>query len=210
MFPIIPLKEIVLCDLDGVVIDLMPGWLARYNRDFNDTLEVSQITDWDMKKFVKPEASQAIYNYLHSHELYDDAPPIPGALEGIAELRRLGYRVVFATASNMHMAGRKLRWLSEHGVLQLQYGTTHPDYVELCDKSLLAGNGVAIIDDYSKNLRGFTKGEMQILFPAHHNVREARQTGIWYPDSWRGVVELLAIRVINNQATKNTSIQKLW
>lgn len=190
----VPPKPVVLCDLDGVVIDLMPAWLRRYNAEYGDTLTLAQIVEWDMVKAVKPECGKDIYKYLHNHELYDDAQPIEGALEGITELRKLGYRVVFATATNMHMAGRKLRWLAEHGFLELTHGTISYDYVELQDKSLLSGTGaVAIIDDYAKNLHGFTNGELRILFPAHHNVRDRHEPGFHRPDSWRGAVELLAI-----------------
>jgi 5'-nucleotidase len=203
-------KPIVYCDLDSVVIDMLPGWVARYNAGYNDSLQVSQITDWDMVKFVKPECGRAIYDYLHVHELYDDAPPIEGALEGIKELRKLGYRVVFATACNKFMAGRKLQWLADHGFLELVYGTFSYDYVELQDKSLLSGSGVAIIDDYPKNLAGFTRGELKILFPAHHNLHLPHDATIYRPTGWQQVVELLAIHTIRHQATLNTSVQPIW
>ena len=56
------MKTIIL-DVDDVVLNLVPNWLKLYNRDFNDNLTKEQITEWNITKFIKPEAKYSIYQY---------------------------------------------------------------------------------------------------------------------------------------------------
>lgn len=156
---------IIGVDCDGVVCNLNSVWLSRYNRDYNDTLTSDDILGWDMIPYVKPECGGKIYEYLSDKTLYDEAPRIEGALEGVKALRELGHRVVFCTSTNLYMSGRKLRWLSDNGFLTLQFGNISPDYTEMNDKGLLRAD--VLIDDHIKNLERF-QGE-KILFAQPHN-----------------------------------------
>lgn len=135
---------IIFVDVDGVVADLATCYSGN----------VSQLED---------------------PALYDNMPSIPGALDGVNQLRAAGHRVVFATVSPNGSAGRKLRWLVDHGFLawQPQPGeapTTHPDYIEIKDKSLLRGD--MLIDD------------------GPHNIAAFRGTAILFRN-WREVIDLV-------------------
>ncbi|WP_167856349.1 5' nucleotidase, NT5C type [Hymenobacter metallicola] len=178
-------EKVIFCDVDGVVADLGPEWVRRYNADYNDNLcYKTGVTGWDMTPFVKPECGQKIYNYLHDKTLYDGVQPIEGSVEGVARLRELGFRVVFATSTNVHMAGRKLLWLAEHGFLDLKYGTLSPDYMEVHDKSLLHGG--ALIDDGEHNLKNFCG--IRILFSARHNAA-VNNPSFFRVNNWKEVVD---------------------
>ena len=179
-------ENTIICDVDSVVANLQHSWLGRYNTDYQDSLTPEQLTGWGMHAFVKPACGQKIFDYLSDQTLYDDVPPIAGALAGIRALRALGYRVVFATACNLHMGGRKLRWLSDHGFLTLLHGNLSHDYVEINDKSLLAGSAFAIIDDYPKNLRDFRQ---PVLFRQPHNhLGNPGNLDTFHADDWTAVV----------------------
>jgi len=146
---------IIAVDVDGVVCDLHIPWLARYNQDFNDILSKTDITDWGIHKFVKPNCAEYIYRYLDDPTLYDDAPEISNAKLGIDGLRSLGHRVVFVTSSVNKVAGRKLAWLREHDFLDTKKNhQVDPDYVECHDKSLVRAD--VLIDDSLANVRGFS------------------------------------------------------
>ena len=56
--------KILAFDIDGVLADLHTAWLDEYNKDFDDNLTISYITQWEMDKFVKPECGKKIFNYL--------------------------------------------------------------------------------------------------------------------------------------------------
>ena len=144
-------QMLIACDIDGVVANQMLEWLKAYNRDFDDCLQVSDILDYDIRKFVKPEAKDAIFSYL-TPELYDTVLPLPEALYSIEQLRALGHRVYFATQAQT-CPGRKFHWLVEHGFLQPK---EYENYVEATDKSWLRAD--AMIDDSEKQLKHF-RGE---------------------------------------------------
>lgn len=190
-------QKTIVCDVDGVVASLLPAWLARYEKDFDHKLTNEDITAWDLKQFVKPECGVKIFDYLHDKTLYDEVLPIPGALAGIEALRELGYRIVFGTASNSSMSGRKLHWLEEHGFLTLLFGSMSYDYVELNDKRLLSGSACAIIDDYPKNLKGFLH---PVLFRQPHNHLGCPDEPMTeHADGWTEVVAYFK-NVTENQA----------
>lgn len=180
----------IIVDVDGTVADLMPAWINRYNNDYQDSLVPDQLISWDVDGYVKPECGKKIFDYLSDKTLYDNVLPITGALTGINALRELGYRVVFGTACNMNMGGRKLQWLADHHFLTLLHGTLSYDYIEINDKSLLSGSAFAIIDDAPKNLRGF---EQPILFRQPHNhAGNPNQPATFHAADWPDVLRYLS------------------
>lgn|SRR5512135_993687 len=140
---------IVACDVDGVVADLFHSWLGHYNRDYNDTLTPEQITDWDVSKFVKPECGKKIYDYLHHGDLYDEVPPIEGALEGLERIREIGHRVVFVTTCVKQMTDPKWNWLERHGFLP-KGKHNQDDLIVAADKLLV--DAQLLIDDRAKTI----------------------------------------------------------
>lgn len=150
----------IFLDLDGVVGDILTPWLALYNYEFNDTVKPQDIKNWQIEFFVKPAARRRIYEYLDLPELYDLMKPMPGAVEGIAELRDAGHRAVIATHARPGHMGTKYKWCMKHKIIN-----SADDYVETKDKGLLRGD--ILLDDYPGNLVGFVG--LPILFDAPHN-----------------------------------------
>jgi 5'-nucleotidase len=142
-------EQVAIVDVDDVCALLSDIWiLDRYNKDYNDNLTLEKITEWSTDKFVKPECGIKIYDYLLIPELYDEVKPREGSIEGVKELRKMGYRVVFATSTPEPVRGRKLRWLTDWG-----YEPTRNNYIEIEDKSLLRGD--IMFDDRYDNVAGF-------------------------------------------------------
>lgn len=185
---------IVACDIDGVLADIHQIWLDRYNVDYSDHLTVDRITEWDMSRFVKPECGKKIYDYLDDPSLYDEMPPIEGALEGVLELRRAGHRVVFVTSSVNGASGRKLRWLQDWGFFETRR-KSEPDYVECTDKSLIRAD--VLIDDYHGNLAVFHGERIQFLQPWNAN---KSVDGAWIACNWREIPQI--VENIQNEQEK--------
>lgn len=150
---------IVAVDIDEVCAALMPEWIARYNRKYDDTLTPEQITSWDLSLLVKPTCGKHIFSFL-TPDIYDRVQPIPGALQAVESLRYAGHRVIFVTAGN---ADAKRAWLVRHGFLSK--GWKQPDYFACFDKSLIRAD--VLIDDGPHNLATFP-GEC-ILIDQPHN-----------------------------------------
>lgn len=142
------MSKIVLCDVDGVVADMIPEWLYFYNMDYDDCLTVDNIVGWSVHNFVKNACGKKIYDYLAYENLYDDVQPFPGALEGIKELREAGFRVVFVTSG---VQPAKIKWLQRHGFIEDWMSSK--DVIIAHDKSLVRGD--YLIDDGLHNCEAF-------------------------------------------------------
>ena len=141
-------KPIVFTDVDDVTALLLPTWLDKYNKDYEDNLKPEGITDWNIHNFVTAECGTKIYDYLKDPRLYDTVFPREGAFVGVYTLRELGFRVYFATSTPIETAGRKFYWLNDWG-----FDVDRRDYMEVPDKSVL--NGYLMIDDRYANVKGF-------------------------------------------------------
>lgn len=134
---------IIGCDVDDTISMMMESWLRLYNRDFLDDLQKEQITDWDISKFVKPEAKQKIYQYINEPQVFSVAQPVKDALESINMLKSRGHRVIYVTANSP--LGIKEQWLKGYGFLD-----TMENFYLAYDKSLILCD--YLIDDKYENV----------------------------------------------------------
>lgn len=154
-------QHIIGVDVDGVCADLMTGWLGMYNDEHGDCLTVADIKGWGIHEYVK--CGKKIYDYLGHPELYEErVQPIPGALEAVKILRQ-DFRVVFVTSVTTRSAGRKIKWLRQHGFMKDAGHNPGNDYVECDDKTLV--NVSLLIDDKVETCMNFhNTGRKAILF----------------------------------------------
>lgn len=179
------MSKIAFVDVDGVVADLISVWLSRYNKDYNDNLKSFDITDWGVDAFVKPEAKQKIFSYIEDSSIYDDVHPIQFSYEGIETLRNYGFRVVFITTPSPNTYGRKLEWLIHYAFLDNKFSK---DYIETRDKSLVYGD--IMIDDYYKNLEGFSGKKLLFNQPWNYNNQQLKHY------SWSTIIQDVLNRII--------------
>jgi 5'-nucleotidase len=152
----------IAVDVDEVVADLLPVWLADYNKKYNDELLAEDLREWDLTKAVKPECGKAIYDLLTA-EMYDRILPIPYARAGCRALRAMGHRVIFVSSCPRGTADAKLAWLVRWGFLP--QGIFQKDFFVASDKSLIAAD--VLIDDNIDNVHAFP--QMGILVNQPHN-----------------------------------------
>jgi 5'(3')-deoxyribonucleotidase len=138
--------------MDEVVADLMSEWLRLYNLKYNDTLQREQITDWDMRKFVRKEVGEKAYDILRDPILYPGVQPIEGARDGIHQLRSMGYRVVFVTSCVHGSVDAKMAWLKKYHLIDFR-AHTPKDFIAAKDKFLVKGE--VLIDDGPHNISAF-------------------------------------------------------
>jgi 5'(3')-deoxyribonucleotidase len=173
-------KPALAVDVDGVVADLIPVWLRRYNKDYGDNLTRYNILDWDVSRFVVDAAKDTIWEYIQDASLYDEVLPIEFALESVERLREY-FNLVFVTDATFGTVGRKLRWLKHHGFFR-----DGDEYIESKDKSHVSAK--FLIDDYIKNVETFVgDGDgVGILFGQEWNRQHILRTKMYF-DGWRPI-----------------------
>lgn len=124
---------VVYIDIDGVVADSIPWWLALHNQRTG--------TRWTKEDIKKYEDARFLEPYFTN---YDYVLPVSGAFESIGKITSR-YRVVFATS------GSGEDWL--RGLLGSN--STDFEYIRIKSKYLL--KGFALIDDYEWMARRFTE-----------------------------------------------------
>lgn len=166
------MERLRICiDQDEVLASLFPEWLNRYNTDFNDNLTEKMITEWDISKFVKPEAKTKIFEYLDDPELFENLPVVEDSQRVVEKLNRK-YDVYICTAAvnpNTHLS--KYKWLKKHFPF-----LDEDKFVFTVDKGIILAHWM--IDDKPNNLEAFLpvakKHSSKLLFDAPHNRSELR------------------------------------
>jgi len=46
-------KKVILCDMDGVLVDMLPYWLERYNLKTQENVSVNDVCQWDISKSLE-------------------------------------------------------------------------------------------------------------------------------------------------------------
>lgn len=144
---------IVAFDVDDVVANTNAVVLANYNHAAGTSHSMDEIVSWETD-FREDGCGVTLKNFYNDSELYLHVRPVEGALDAVRDVRRLGHRVIFATACMPMTRGRKQDWLHEHGFLGEDIRKDWwMDYMEVADKSLVRAG--VLIDDGYHNILGF-------------------------------------------------------
>ena len=107
-------------DIDGVLCDLGPGVAARIGERFGVTTHPSTWRSYDLRGLRLGLPHDRFCAFLDETfadpSLYAAAPAAPGAVEGLAQLRGAGWRLVGITARPAHLAAITTRWLADQGL----------------------------------------------------------------------------------------------
>lgn len=163
---------IILIDQDDVLNHLLPAWIVQYNHDWQDNLDVSHITSWDLVNFVKPECGVKVYDYL-THDFFRHLPIQEGAVEAVKALADR-YEVVivtdaFTAPKSMHA---KIDWLQEHFPF-----LSSKNLVYTSDKSRIRGD--ILIDDGPHHLNAFPGIRIAMDMPYNRHVETEHRVADW-------------------------------
>lgn len=148
---------LIACDVDGILADLVPEVLRRYNRDYDDNRQFADVNTWPLHEHVKPECGSRIYEYLRDPDLYQHVRPVEGAPEGVERLRALGHRFVFVTSCTFGMTDQKAEWLERHGFCRAHNdGQLPAELIVANQKQHIAAD--LLIDDGPHNVRDWVDG----------------------------------------------------
>lgn len=188
---------IILCDLDGVVMDIMSPWLRMYNKDYDDNLKADDIVSQRIEKYVKPECGKDIYRYLCMKGFFRQAQPYPEAKDGIQKLFNTENDIWFVATPVLdakYFMHETLEWVEEY------YPQIGSKKIIFClDKGII--NGHVLIDDVFENFNGFHGVEVLFERPWNQHITPAKlseindtqcvKTGNW--DNIIDTVKLLGV-----------------
>ncbi|MGQ9675348.1 MAG: 5' nucleotidase, NT5C type [Chloroflexota bacterium] len=145
-------KRTVAVDLDNTIADADPKMRGIIARLTGVSLCRSEIVKFAYSEALVGrgfdlstalEMEEATLRIFHDGECLQ-LDVLEGALEGLAELREMGYSVVLATGRPATCEEHTRRWLREAEV-------PYDDLLFLEDKSVCAHNWVALVDDAAHN-----------------------------------------------------------
>lgn len=151
----------VLVDFDQTLNNLNEAWVQYLNEKHGTTVSPDDIREWDMNKAFPMLRSKDIYEPLKTEELWEQVVPLPGAYDGVCNLKRDGHKVLIVTTSNPTTVPIKL----EKVLFRYFPFFTYNDVVITSHKQLLLGD--VLIDDAPHNLVGGLY--KRILMTAPHN-----------------------------------------
>lgn len=111
------MKRLVIgLDIDGVIIDYLRSILPFLCEICGRTIRYEDITHPTLSKFLNiDEATSAdIWNRIIGTGLMHNFPPIAGAIEGLAALRR--HEIWLITGREASMQDLTVSWLKNHGI----------------------------------------------------------------------------------------------
>lgn len=151
----------ILVDMDDVIEQLVPGWVAYINEKYGTNARVEDVTEWAIEKAFPTLTREQVYSAPLDDKLWDYVGPMPGAQEYLQKLIDDGNEVFIVTATGFETLRAKME-----KVLFKYFPFINWNHVIITEhKELIKGD--VLVDDGPHN---FTKGDYyKILFSAGHN-----------------------------------------
>nr|WP_156284506.1 5'-3'-deoxyribonucleotidase [Paenibacillus sp. NEAU-GSW1] len=158
--------------MDEVIADFNTKHLQVFNRDYNESLTLNDLTGTRLRE-LRPHLQHEIIDYLKDPAFFRDLAVMPDSQQVIEELSE--QHEIFITTAAMEFPTSftaKYEWLKEHFPF-----LDDMNFVFCGDKSII--NADYLIDDNARHFQRF-KGK-GLLFTAPHNRNE---TGYTRVDNW--------------------------
>lgn len=142
----------ILCDIDGVLRDLVTKLIEVYKRELPNEISVNhadEIKQFDLKYYFS--IKEDIYNFLmktHSLEIYCNAKRYEQAKEFLRELNKNNKIILVSNQENDLCVSATNKWLKYN---QLD------EYTVIYEKNKGKIKGDILLDDYTKNLKNFAE-----------------------------------------------------
>ena len=173
-------KLTILCDIDGVVNDLVEKVIAAYNKKYNDNINVNDITEYNVQQFLKPECKNVWMEFC-TDELLSTLEPTQDSLEVITELMGKHDFYFLSRTFPAHVKAKD-QWLREKFPLY-----TDKMLITCANKHLVHGD--ILIDDYLDNLNENVK--LNLIFDKPWNQAKIKSPNIKRVYSWNDIKAII-------------------
>ena len=176
----------IALDLDNVVIDLHECWMPRVASLIGRPILREDL--WTHDFHLVLQVDRSIIDQTYTMDLYHEALPLPGALEGVRRLAA-SHDIVICSTSPQEFDVVKNAWLERHlpGVtLDVRYCRPHEF------KGQHLSDCAFLLDDYLKNFAGLPPGCKGVLYDQPWNRSDST-----YPRvaTWSAFLAMMGIPV---------------
>jgi len=167
-------------DFDCILANTTEAWVNLYNRYVNGNLEIDNITEWNISKFVPEKHKGIIMDLLFNKRLWESIQPLPDS-QYYTSLLCKDYDVYVITNTHWKTYKAKVEWL----IKQYPYIDTNNIIVtskkQMIDVDLL-------VDDYEMNLISGSYNKVLLNYPWNKNVND-KEHGIVRAYDWKGIYD---------------------
>ncbi len=179
----------ILVDVDGVLADFNKPLLSLMNRKHNLSLSNDDVVEFHMQKCFSQYWDQDCENLINGQYFCFGLDLISGAKDGVAELRRQGFDVLFTTSpltSNKYWHHERQKWLERH------FDASYKDVIFAHQKKYV--QGATLIDDRFQNVKEWSKfnNKPAVLLSCPWNKDEAhaeKETKFHTALCWNGIIK---------------------
>lgn len=167
-------RKTILIDSDDTQTEFVEPLLQLYNNKYDDNIHISDITDWNIHKFIKEDCNN-IFKEFVDYDFIMNSNPISNSIYVINRLHQK-YNIVFLSAvfpTNV---------LARHDKLSSMF-----DWYNYADNLIIATNkslvhGDVLIDDRFSNHSSSVKHS--ILFDRPWNEKYKLNSNMYRMDNW--------------------------
>jgi len=110
---------IISIDMDGVIADFEKGFLDSFRKKHPERkhIPLNKRTTFYVKEQYPKELQDLVESVYLEPDFYRTLPPIPGSLEAISEITKLGHEVFICTSPLSKYENcvlEKYQWIDEH------------------------------------------------------------------------------------------------
>lgn len=175
---------IIMCDIDGVLNNLVEQTLEVYNSRNGKNIQISDITTYNFFDCLPYEDAQGIVSLFKEKSLWDSLIPLPSSQNAIKQLIKKGHQIYLATATDPINFEWKIEWLKK-------YFSSIPsdNVIRIMDKSLLRCD--VLIDDCLDNLISAFCERVVIDYPWNQSKTKDYAYDIKRAYGWDDIVDII-------------------
>ena len=178
-------NDVILVDVDCVCADLY-GSIRAAAEELG--LPFKMFKTYDILEQYSISNQMKLRDIIAAPGFASDMKPIDGAVTGVAELRKLGFKVIFVTSpqKNDHWPIERIHWLQDH------FGAGYNDVINSKHKNLIRGR--TIIDDHPDHIISWSRanGAPAIWFDGGWSDKPVAQGAtVMTARSWFDVIRLV-------------------
>ena len=183
------MTKTLLIDLDGIVVDMIPPWLKRYNARTGENVQLSDVVEYDMGLVCKNQ--RVLYDILNEKGFFYNMEAMPGAVACLQTLANDGYDVVILTQPPENAGSAisdKQRWIKD------RFPSFNLKNMIFCSrKELIAGD--LLFDDRPAHLEHWSaanpNGRLATLDWAYNKGAKAHFRGALDGSGWVNFVDFV-------------------